>query len=65
MADEMTLQAIADQMGFSRQRAEQIIRGALGKFKRAMYKRGITEFAHLSIDDVPVAGVRSGKRPRE
>ena len=65
MADGMTMQAIADQMGFSCQRVEQIIRGALGKFKRALYKRGITDYSQISVERLISDGLRSGKRPKE
>jgi transcriptional regulator len=65
MADEMTQQEIADQLGCSRQNIEQIIRRAFMRVRKRLRAMGITGYSDLSIGDYLVDGLRSGKRPME
>lgn len=61
MADEMTLQEIADQIGCSRQRVEQIIKRAFMKVRKRLRAMGVTGYSDLSIGDYLVDGLRGRK----
>ena len=62
MAEPMTLRDIADAEGISHQAVEQILKRAFGKFRKALYQRGLTEFSKLSIDEVfEMARVRKAR----
>jgi len=64
MADEMTMQAIADQLGCSRQNIDQVIKKVFAKIRRRLRSMQINSYADLSISDALVDGIRAGNRPR-
>lgn len=65
MADEMTHQQIADQLGCSRQNVEQIIRRAFMRVRKRLRAMGVAGYSDLSISDYFSDVLRSGHRPRE
>lgn len=64
MADEMSLQQIADVLGCSRQNVEEKLRGIFRKFKNKLKSKGIYQYSDIAISDAVVEGLRAGNRPR-
>ena len=61
----MTLEQISQIMGITKQRVDQLFKSGLGKFRRGLYQRGITDYSMISVEEVMQSCMRSGKRPRE
>ena len=61
----MTLEQIGQVMGITKQRVDQLFKAGLGKFRRGLYQRGITDYSMISVEEVMQSCMRSGKRPRE
>lgn len=65
MADEMTLQEIADQFDCSRQNIEQILRGIFRKVRRKLRNRGIHTYSDIAVEGLIGEAIRTEKRPTE
>jgi len=61
----MTLEQISQIMGITKQRVDQLFKSGLGKFRRGLYQRGITDYSMISVEEVMQSCMRSGKRPRD
>lgn len=64
MADEMSLQEIADVLGCSRQNVEQRLRKIFRKFQKRLRLKGIYQYSDIALGDAVVDGLRAGNRPR-
>jgi len=64
MADEMTLQAIADYSNVSREAIRQEINAILKKVKNRLELMQIFNYSDIGMVDAIVDGLRAGNRPR-
>lgn len=65
MADEMTLQEIADEMKISRERVRQIIERAFIRIRKRLRAMGVNGYSDISIEEALSQAFKSGKRPSE
>lgn len=61
----MTLEQIGQVLGITKQRVDQLFKSGLGKFRRGLYQRGITDYSMISVEEVMQSCMRTGKRPKE